>query len=547
MVLAPGTGVTVGTDGLRRLGTGLATGGDALYLYLPGPDGSSAGSDNVYLDFISWEGGGAGPPGIERSRISPAPADNAYYIGNTAADQRSRRGLEPLRRRAAWASTTPGDPNPSQDLSGLRGESSAPHVILTESGGSTDVAEGGGPDTYTIQLSTIPAGPVQIQASSGPQTEVGPNGQRFFGAFVTLVVDRPVAASDLRPRHRRYVDRGPMVVLDDANNRGQRRPGLFGHPDAGADGPGRRSPTTTVLHTPIDSIQGPGSVLATGRHVVDDARHRDRPEEQRLFSPGAGRDGGRQSGHVGRNLRIHELNTDGEARRLRAGVGTVSEFVPAADPHQPPLTELIARSRCCRRATHCQRRWRSPLRCRRAKRDRSCWSRSRACASRCHRSRSSGRPWPPRSTSRCDVTSSGVFYGAVKGVARPFREAGIDVNEPLPVGAPCCVPRFDGNPERLRWTATGSRQRPPRSQRRRRRDGQVGPLDYGFRTYTFCQTGICHRRDERTFPPVPGASPDEIVVAGFNLSDSSIRTNDPPSTSRCSPRRHSRTGSTRRR
>ena len=52
------------------LNAGLSTSGDALYLYLPGPDGTSAGSDNVYLDFISWEGGASGPPGQTASAAS---------------------------------------------------------------------------------------------------------------------------------------------------------------------------------------------------------------------------------------------------------------------------------------------------------------------------------------------------------------------------------------------------------------------------------------------------------------------------------------------
>ena len=54
MVLAPGTGVTTGVDGLGgSVNTGLSTSGEALYLYLPGPDGNSAGTDNIYLDYIS--------------------------------------------------------------------------------------------------------------------------------------------------------------------------------------------------------------------------------------------------------------------------------------------------------------------------------------------------------------------------------------------------------------------------------------------------------------------------------------------------------------
>ena len=52
-------------------------------------------------------------------------------------------------------------------------------------------------------------------------------------------------------------------------------------------------------------------------------------------------------------------------------------------------------------------------------------------------------------------TSNGVFYGVITGIARPFREPGIEVPDPLPPGSPCCVPRFDANPERLRVDSDG--------------------------------------------------------------------------------------------
>ncbi|MGE5199696.1 MAG: lamin tail domain-containing protein, partial [Rhodospirillaceae bacterium] len=52
-------------------------------------------------------------------------------------------------------------------------------------------------------------------------------------------------------------------------------------------------------------------------------------------------------------------------------------------------------------------------------------------------------------------TSDGVFFGVIDGVMRPFREAGIPVLDALPAGAPCCVPRFDENPERLRVDSDG--------------------------------------------------------------------------------------------
>src|SRR5207248_164797 len=81
-------------------------------------------------------------------------------------------------------------------------------------------------------------------------------------------------------------------------------------------------------------------------------------------------------------------------------------------------------------------------------------------------------------------TSNGVFYGVITGIARPFREAGIEIFDPLPPGAPLTVPRFDANPERLRVDSralggpilnvtTGAIVQ-----------NLTGPLDFGFRTYT---------------------------------------------------------------
>ncbi len=56
LVLAPGTGVTATDDGLGgEVKTGLDPNKDQLALYLPGPDGTSAGRDNIALDGVSWE------------------------------------------------------------------------------------------------------------------------------------------------------------------------------------------------------------------------------------------------------------------------------------------------------------------------------------------------------------------------------------------------------------------------------------------------------------------------------------------------------------
>lgn len=127
-------------------------------------------------------------------------------------------------------------------------------------------------------------------------------------------------------------------------------------------------------------------------------------------------------------------------------------------------------------------------------------------------------------------TSNGIFFAVVTGVARPLREPGVELPDPLPPGSPCCVPRFDANPERLRVDS----------------DGQtgaaalevttgvtitnvVGVLDYGSRTYTILP-------DPGTPPslsgnvsslPVPDPAADELTISSINLERFFDTTNDP--------------------
>ena len=51
------------------------------------------------------------------------------------------------------------------------------------------------------------------------------------------------------------------------------------------------------------------------------------------------------------------------------------------------------------------------------------------------------------------TADSGVFHGVVAGLARPFREPGVDVHDGRPFDAPDTVPLFDANLERLRVDA----------------------------------------------------------------------------------------------
>ena len=129
-------------------------------------------------------------------------------------------------------------------------------------------------------------------------------------------------------------------------------------------------------------------------------------------------------------------------------------------------------------------------------------------------------------------TTTGVFYGVVTGVSRPFREAGIPAPDPAPSGGGTIppIPRFDSNPERIRVdsdglvggialdVSTGAVV-----------SGLTGPLDYSFRTYTINpDAGV-------PFPVAGGMTAtsataptaQEFTVAGYNLQRFFDDVNDP--------------------
>lgn len=124
--------------------------------------------------------------------------------------------------------------------------------------------------------------------------------------------------------------------------------------------------------------------------------------------------------------------------------------------------------------------------------------------------------------------SNGDFFAVISGVARPMREPGLEPSQAVPA-SPCCIPQFDGNPEKLRVDS----------------DGQVGAakieivagqglagltgvLDYGFRSYTIVpdpQSWVPAGRGDAL--PVPVASPGEFTIGTFNVERFFDTTDDP--------------------
>jgi len=77
-----------------------------------------------------------------------------------------------------------GGANDYVTLLGLDVVLAGPGVSKSQSGGSTDVTEGGAADTYSIALNTLPAGDVQITVTADVQSEVSLDGTNFFPSAV---------------------------------------------------------------------------------------------------------------------------------------------------------------------------------------------------------------------------------------------------------------------------------------------------------------------------------------------------------------------------
>ncbi len=114
--------------------------------------------------------------------------------------------------------------------------------------------------------------------------------------------------------------------------------------------------------------------------------------------------------------------------------------------------------------------------------------------------------------------TNGVFFGVLAGTPRPFREAGFDAGYPLPSGNPCCVPRSDGNPERLRVDSDAlSGVAPLDVAAGMTLSGLVGPLDYAARTYTLLPEAVPSVSGPPAACAVPVPSAGDLTVGSLNL------------------------------
>jgi uncharacterized protein len=192
--------------------------------------------------------------------------------------------------------------------------------------------------------------------------------------------------------------------------------------------------------------------------------------------------------------------------------GTVSEYVPSADPLQPPLTQLtqptvtlVATGQPLPSPVVLTPSFPAPSgafdQLERVEGMRVSVPSLTVCA--------------PTLGSINEVnataSSSGIFFGVVTGVARPFREPGIQAPDPSPAGTIPPIPRFDANPERIRIDSDGLTGGTTLNLSVGTViTGLVGPLDYALRSYTLL--------------PEPGsqlATTGGVAAAAVTVSDSS--------------------------
>jgi predicted extracellular nuclease len=118
-------------------------------------------------------------------------------------------------------------------------------------------------------------------------------------------------------------------------------------------------------------------------------------------------------------------------------------------------------------------------------------------------------------------TSTGIFYGVVTEVPRPFREPGVEVPDPIPTPTPNPnnIPRFDGNPERLRIDSDAQ----PGAAVVEVTTGVTvtnitGPLDYVARTYTILPDVSAPPSASTNISAVAvPSSSDELTIGSCNM------------------------------
>jgi hypothetical protein len=119
------------------------------------------------------------------------------------------------------------------------------------------------------------------------------------------------------------------------------------------------------------------------------------------------------------------------------------------------------------------------------------------------------------------AAGDGLFYGVLTGAPRPFREPGIETFEYPPPGAPCCIPIFDTNPERIRVDSDALGAPAINVASGETVSNLTGVLDFAERAYTLALDPSAPAPTVSGGPitaaPVPAPGPGQFTIASYNL------------------------------
>ncbi|MFT3897120.1 MAG: lamin tail domain-containing protein [Thermomonas sp.] len=198
---------------------------------------------------------------------------------------------------------------------------------------------------------------------------------------------------------------------------------------------------------------------------------------------------------------------------------TISEYVPTADPLQPPLTELVSPT-VVLLSTGNALPAAVPLTATFPDPEGAYDQLERvegmrvSAASLTVVGPTEGTTNEPNATG----TSNGVFYATVTGLPRPFRTPGIQAPDPAPSGSIPPIPRWDTAPETMEVDSDAIGGAKLDLAAGAVVTGVTGPMDYGFRRYTILPEAtptVASPGNAVTAARLP--SEDEFTFASYNL------------------------------
>jgi uncharacterized protein len=462
------------------------------------------------IDFVGYGTGSSGASCFEGTAAAPT-------LTNTTADLRKGNGAQDTDNNSADFAI--GAPNPRNSVVSLNptGVGAASPASVTQGGISlltVMVTPGSAPTstgiTVTVDLSGIGGSATQPFFDDGTNGDLTAGDNTFsFSTTVnpstTGLATLPVAISDAQGRTsttsiKLTVTAAPLQ-LEIHDIQGTTEISPFA---------GKLVSTTGI----VTAVSFNGFFLQTPDNAVDSDPNT--PEGIFVFTSSA-------------------PTTTAAVGNLVQVVGTVNEFIPSSDPNSPPSTELGSSPGVTLLSTGNVLPLPIALAAANTDPAGAFDELQKFKAMRVHVDTMNVTAPTIGTVDEVNArsTSNGVFFGVLPGIARPFREPGIEVPDPLPAGAPANIPRFDHNPELIRVDSgalPGSIKLDVTSGATA--TGLTGPLDYASRYYTILTepgSGAAATGNVSA-TPVPAPASNELTVGNFNM-EHFFDTNGNPGTS----------------